>query len=70
MPKIKTYKGAAKRFTMSANGKLRHVKQGKGHFKRRTPKHSKRQFDKLMTDSEPSHRIQLQKLAPYLKKFR
>ena len=67
MPKIKTYKGAAKRFRLSANGKLRRHKQGKGHLKRRSPKHSKRQFDKLLTDENLSHKRRLQKLAPYLK---
>lgn len=70
MPKMKTYKGASKRFTLSATGKLRRIKQGKGHFRRRTPKRSKRLFDKMLTDSESSHRRQLQKLAPYLKKNR
>ena len=68
MPKIKTYKGAAKRFKFSANGKLRRIKQGKGHLKRRTPKRSKRQFDKLLTDDQHSHKRQIQRLAPYLKK--
>jgi large subunit ribosomal protein L35 len=67
MPKIKTYKGAAKRFKLSANGKLRRHKQGKGHLKRRTPKRSKRQFDKLLTDENLNHKRRLQKLAPYLK---
>lgn len=70
MPKIKTYKGAAKRFSISKNGKLRHIKQGKGHLKRRTAKRAKRQFDKLQTSEENSHRKRLQRLAPYLKKFR
>ncbi|HFQ95698.1 MAG TPA: 50S ribosomal protein L35 [Anaerolineae bacterium] len=68
MPKIKTYKSAAKRFRLSATGKLRRHKQGKGHLKRRTPKRSKRQFDKLLTDNELSHKRRLQQLAPYLKK--
>ncbi|HEY54127.1 MAG TPA: 50S ribosomal protein L35 [Caldilineae bacterium] len=68
MPKIKTYKGAAKRFKLSANGKLRRIKQGKGHLKRRTPKRTKRQFDKLLTDNQNSHKRQIQRLAPYLKK--
>ena len=69
MPKMKTYKGAAKRFRLSANGKLRRHKQGKGHLKRRSPKRSKRQFDKLLTDGLTSHKRRIQRLAPYLKKF-
>ena len=68
MPKIKTYKGAAKRFKLSSTGKLRRIKQGKGHLKRRTPKHTRRQFDKLLTDENNSHKKQIQRLAPYLKK--
>ena len=68
MPKIKTYKGAAKRFKLSSKGKLRRHRQGKGHLKRRTPKRSKRQFDKMMTDSSASHKRKIQTLAPYLKK--
>ncbi len=67
MPKIKTYKGAAKRFTVSANGKLRRTKQGKGHLKRRTPKRTKRQFDKLLTDGNAEHKKRVQRLAPYMK---
>ncbi len=67
MPKIKTYKGAAKRFTYSANGKLRRSKQGKGHLKRRTPKRAKRLFDKLVTDDNGSHKQRIQRLAPTLK---
>ncbi|NUQ38333.1 MAG: 50S ribosomal protein L35 [Caldilineales bacterium] len=68
MPKIKTYKGAAKRFTFSAGGKLRRLTQGKGHLKRRTPKRTKRLFDKLLTDESNAHRRQVQRLAPYIKK--
>ncbi|RMD65346.1 50S ribosomal protein L35 [Candidatus Parcubacteria bacterium] len=68
MPKMKTYKGAAKRFKFSANGKLRRIKQGKGHLKRRTPKRSRRLFDKLLTDENNTHKRQIQRLAPYLRK--
>ena len=68
MPKIKTYKGAAKRFKVSSTGKLRRVKQGKGHLRRRTPKRSKRLFDKTLTDEHNSHKKQIQRLAPYLSK--
>ena len=67
MPKIKTYKGAAKRFRYSAGGKLLRMKQGKGHLRRRTPKRSKRQFDKMLTDGNSNHRQRIQRLAPYLK---
>lgn len=67
MPKIKTYKGAAKRFRYSAGGKLLRLKQGKGHLRRRSPKRSKRLFDKLQTSEVPSHYKRIKRLAPTLK---
>jgi large subunit ribosomal protein L35 len=32
MPKMKTHRGAAKRFKKTAKGKLVHAKQGRRHF--------------------------------------
>ena len=32
MPKMKTHRGAAKRFKKTATGKLKHQKQGKRHI--------------------------------------
>lgn len=35
MPKMKTHKGAAKRFRVTKNGKLMRMKQGRNHLRRR-----------------------------------
>lgn len=42
MPKLKTYKAAAKRFKITGTGKIRRMKQGRGHLKRKKSKRSKR----------------------------
>ena len=68
MPKMKTYKGAAKRFKFSATGKLRRMKQGKGHLRRRASKRNRRLFDKQLTDENKSHKQRIKRLAPYLLK--
>jgi large subunit ribosomal protein L35 len=46
MPKIKTYKAAAKRFKITGTGKILRMKQGRGHLKRRKSKRSKRALRK------------------------
>ena len=42
MPKLKTHKGAKKRFHISANGKVLRTKGPKSHFRRRKAKRMKR----------------------------
>ena len=42
MPKMKTHKGAKKRFHISANGKVLRTKGPKSHLRRRKPKRFKR----------------------------
>ena len=46
MPKIKTYKAAAKRFKITGSGKIRRMKQGRGHLKRKKSKRTKRALRK------------------------
>ena len=41
MPKMKTHKGAAKRFKLSANGKLMRSKGMKSHLRRKKSKEQK-----------------------------
>ena len=38
MPKIKTHKGAKRRFHITGSGKIMRVKGGKSHLRRRKPK--------------------------------
>lgn len=42
MPKLKTHKGAKKRFHVSATGKVLRTKGPKSHFRRRKSKRMKR----------------------------
>lgn len=42
MPKMKTHKGAKKRFHLSANGAVLRTKGPKSHLRRRKPKRFKR----------------------------
>lgn len=46
MPKMKTHKGAAKRFKISSKGKLRRRKQGGTHLRRKKAKRVRRSYDK------------------------
>jgi large subunit ribosomal protein L35 len=68
MPKIKTYKAAAKRFKYTGSGKLMRTKIGKSHLRRKKSKRVKRQFDKMLEVTDRASQKRVQKLAPYLKK--
>lgn len=45
--KLKTHKGAKRRFDMTATGKLRHAKGMKSHNRRKKAPRVKRQFDRM-----------------------
>ena len=68
MPKIKTYKAAAKRFKYTGSGKLMRTKIGKSHLRRKKPKRVKRQFDEMHEVTATASIKRVRKLAPYLKK--
>ena len=44
MPKMKTHKSASKRFKVTGKGKLRRLKQGRSHLRRKKSKRSKREL--------------------------
>ncbi len=46
MPKMKTYKAAAKRFKVTGRGKLRRLKVRRSHLRRTKSKRVRRSFDK------------------------
>lgn len=46
MPKMKTYKAAAKRFKITGSGKLRRLKTRRSHLRRKKSKRVRRSFDK------------------------
>jgi large subunit ribosomal protein L35 len=68
MPKIKTYKAAAKRFKYSGSGKLMRTKIGKSHLRRKKSKRVKRMFDEMHEVTAHGAKTRVRKLAPYLKK--
>jgi large subunit ribosomal protein L35 len=64
MPKLKTHKGAKKRFHFTGSGKILRVKQGKSHFRRRKPAKVKGLYDETI----PLHKAdvkRVKKLLPY-----
>jgi large subunit ribosomal protein L35 len=46
MPKMKTHKGAAKRFKVTGRRKLRRLKHRRSHKRRKKSKRVRREFDK------------------------
>lgn len=68
MPKIKTYKAAAKRFKYTGSGKLMRTKVGKSHRRRMKSKRVRRMFDEMHEVTAKGTKKRVRKLAPYLKK--
>ena len=68
MPKIKTYKAAAKRFKYTGSGKLMRTKIGKSHLRRKKSKRVKRKFDEMHEVTATASKKRVAKLAPYQKK--
>ena len=65
MPKLKTHKGAQKRFNVKGAGKLMQPKSMKSHFRRRRSQRVKQQLDRmLVTDKSVAKRIK-KKVLPY-----
>ncbi len=68
MPKLKTHKATAKRFKVSATGKLMHTKVGKSHLRRRKSKRNKRTFDRRVEVENHERAKKIHQLAPTLGK--
>jgi large subunit ribosomal protein L35 len=64
MPKLKTHKGAKRRFHITGSGKILRAKGGKSHNKTKKPKRVRRMFDEMHPIS-PSDRRKIQKTLPY-----
>jgi len=64
MPKLKTHKGAQRRFHITGSGKIMRVKIGKSHLRRRKAKRTKRLFDETIPIS-PSDKTRIKRLLPY-----
>ncbi|MYD10784.1 MAG: 50S ribosomal protein L35 [Chloroflexi bacterium] len=68
--KLKTHKATAKRFRMTATGKIVRTKGGKSHLRRRSAKRVKRQWDKSLVVGEKAMQRRIRRLAPYLGKYK
>ena len=64
MPKIKTHKGAQRRFHITGSGKVMRVKIGKSHLRRRKTRRSKGLYDETIPVST-SDRVRIKRLLPY-----
>jgi large subunit ribosomal protein L35 len=64
MPKMKTHKGAQRRFKVTGTGKLMRTKGGKSHLRRKKPQRVKRLYDSMIVSS-PADRDRLSKMLPY-----
>ena len=67
MPKMKTHKGAAKRFRVSGSGKLLRMKRHSSHLRRKKPRSITRTYSDTVAAS-PSNRKRMLKLVPSLNK--
>ena len=64
MPKLKTHKGAQKRFKVTAKKKLLHAQANKKHILTKKSRKRKRQLGKLVEIS-PTHRKMLKTMLPF-----
>jgi large subunit ribosomal protein L35 len=63
MPKMKTHKGAKRRFKITAGGKVLQAKEGRG-LKRNRAKRVRRAYGKMFSTSE-ANKQHLQVALPY-----
>ena len=68
MPKIKTYKGAAKRFKLTGSGKLVRTKGGKSHLRRRRSKRAKKMYSRTLVVESAGEVKRVKRLIPYASK--
>lgn len=65
MPKLKTHKGAQKRFKVNGAGKLMQPKGMKSHFRRRRSQRVKQQLDKMLVMDKSNVKRLKKKVIPY-----
>ena len=63
-PKLKTHKGAKKRFKVTATGKIMRTKGMKSHNRRKKAPRVKRAFDRMMP-LESGDKKNVERLLPY-----
>jgi large subunit ribosomal protein L35 len=62
--KMKTHKGAKRRFKITATGKIMRTKGMKSHNRRKKAPRVKRQFDRML-ELDSANKKQVQRLLPY-----
>ncbi len=65
MPKMKTHKGAQKRFKVNGAGKLMQPHAMKSHFRRRRSARVKSQLDKMVAVSTANVKRISKRILPY-----
>lgn len=64
MPKLKTHKGAKRRFHVTGSGKIMRLKQGKSHLRRKKPGRVKSLYDAKI-EANPRDVDRLKRMLPY-----
>lgn len=64
MPKIKTHKGAARRFHVTGSGKIMRMKGGSSHLRRKKAYRARRLYDETM-QVHAADAPRLRRLMPY-----
>ncbi len=64
MPKLKTHKGAKRRFHLTGTGKVMHRKGSRSHLRTRKSKRALRAVEPLMMGSKPAQK-RVHRLLPY-----
>ncbi len=68
--KLKTYKAAAKRFRMTGSGKMMRTQGPKSHLRRRKSARTRLGLSKTVAVVGVASRRRLNRLVPYMKKYR
>ncbi len=65
MPKMKTHKGAAKRFRITRNGKVMRMKSSRGHNKQKKHKRTLRAQGRMHQVKRLGDQKRVKRLLPY-----
>ena len=68
--KLKTHKATAKRFRLTASGKLLRTKGGKSHLRRKKEARVKRMYSHMHEVKGKEIRRRVRRLAPYLSQYK
>lgn len=64
MPKLKTHKGAARRFKITGTGKIMRTKGMKSHNRRKKAPRVKRAFDRMLP-LDNANKKKVERMLPY-----